>query len=140
MLFKDQLLKLAWEAGAEVTHDPYEIRVVNKGSLKIICMDDSQYFYNVDVLKAVAQVLNRIGFASEDKKKVVADIEAMVTAKIGFPWRVPRVNPPPVDFIKPDPEELEREWQQAIERQRILFGAQTQETVLEKESGKVEKC
>ena len=31
VLFKDLLLKLAVEAGAEVTQNPYEIRMVNKG-------------------------------------------------------------------------------------------------------------
>ena len=116
MLFKDHLLKLALEAGAEVTHNPYEIRMVNKGSLKIIRMDDSQFVYNVEVLKAVAQVLDRVGFASEDKKNAVADLEAMVTARIGYPWKVLRVKPPPADFIKPDPEDLEREWPEAIEK------------------------
>jgi len=96
--------------------------MVNKGSLKIIRMDDTQYLYNVEVLKAVARVVDKFGFASEEKTKAVADLEAMVTSQIGFPWSVPRVNPPPVDFIKPDPEDLEREWQQALERQRSLFG------------------
>jgi len=131
VLFKDLLLKLAVDAGAEVTHDPYEIRLVNKGSLKIIRMDDSQYLYNLEVLKVVARVLDRVGFASEDKKKAVEDIEAMVTARTGFPWRLPRMNPPPVDFIKPDPEDLEREWQQALERQRSLFGAPPRESIPE---------
>jgi hypothetical protein len=67
-------------------------------------------------------VVDKFGFDSEEKRKAVADLEAMVTAQTGFPWSVPRVNPPPVDFIKPDPEDLEREWQQALERQRSLFG------------------
>jgi len=111
VLFKDILLKLAAEGGAEITQDPYEIRMVNKGSLKIIRMEDTEYRYPVEVLKAVARVVDKFGFDSEEKRKAVADLEAMVTAQTGFPWSVPRVNPPPVDFVKPDPEDIEREWQ-----------------------------
>ena len=36
-----------------------------------------------------------------------------------------------MDFIKPDPEDLEREWQQALERQRSLFGAPPRESIPE---------
>ena len=137
MLFKDLLLKLAVEAGAEVTQNPYEIRMVNKGSLKIIRMEDIQYRYDLEVLKVVARVLDRFGFASEEKRQAIVDLEALITSRIGFPWSVPRAvpraNPPPVDFVKPDPEDLEREWQQALERQRSLFGAPPRVSVPEPE-------
>jgi len=78
-------------------------------------------------------VVDKFGFDSEEKRKAVADLEAMVTAQTGFPWSVPRVNPPPVDFVKPDPEDLEREWQQALERQRSLFGPPPQKEVVVEE-------
>ena len=80
VLFKDILLKLATEGGAEITQDPYEIRMVNKGSLKIIRMEDTEYRYPVEVLKVVARVVDKFGFDSEEKRKAIADLEAMVTA------------------------------------------------------------
>ena len=133
-------MKFAMEGGAEITQNPYEIRMVNKGSLKIIRMEDTEYRYNVEVLKAVARVVDKFGFASEEKTKAVADLEAMVTAQTGFPWSVPRVNPPPVDFIKPDPEDLEREWQQALERQRSLFGPPPPREAIPVEEGVVKEA
>jgi hypothetical protein len=88
--------------------------------MKIVRMDDSQYRYDVDLLMNIGRALLKRGFLTPEKKKAVADIENMVSARLGYPWRAIVDVSPPVE-IKPDPEEIERQWQEALARQRALF-------------------
>ncbi|KAK1347353.1 hypothetical protein POM88_055043 [Heracleum sosnowskyi] len=111
ILYRDQLMQLAEDKGPEFSAHPDIVRFVVNGTMKRLSMEENDLMeLSVDSLKAACRQIMGKGFYSEFKERYVQIIERIIFKKSNEIWKCDVVAPNPLDNVKIEPEQMEKQW------------------------------